>query len=127
MTKKAVAKEIRRTTKAEGNCFICNEPLTETHHIIKVSTLAGIVEKFNVEIDKLIIPVVALCPNHHAKCHCLTEDMNKQVTLTEEEKIKYNEIVSMAEYEEDVLEIMEDYNMEVDIMKDLTLYNMEEL
>ena len=125
MNKKTASKEIRRTTKAkEKTCYICNENITETHHIVPVRVLTGIVLRFNAMIDKLIIPVVALCPNHHHKLHVLMNDINGDTTTTEYEKEKYAEIVDMCDYIENY-EYGDVYNYSVDKTKDTVLHNLE--
>ena len=124
MSKKQVAKEIRRTTKADGNCYICDEEVTETHHIVKVSVLTGIVLKFNAEINKLLIPVVALCPTHHTKLHILAEDRKGECNINDYEKARYEEIIDMADYMNDE-EYSDVYNYAVDRMKDMVLNNLE--
>ena len=125
MSKISVAKEIRKNSKAqENNCYICNYDIVETHHIIKVSILTGIVLKFDAIVNNLIIPVIALCPKHHVKMHCLMNDRNGNTTTTEYEKEKYTEIVNMAQYDNNT-EYSESYNRSVDRMKDAVLENLE--
>ena len=120
MNKKGIAKEIRRISKAEGSCYVCDYPDTQTHHIVKVSVLTGLVLRMQCELNKLIIPVVALCPNHHHKLHVLMEDINGDMSTTEHEKEKYEEIVNMADYMEN-----DYYNESVDRMKDTVFKNLE--
>jgi hypothetical protein len=72
------------------------------------------------ELNKLIIPVVALCPNHHQKLHVLMGDRNGDMTTTEHEEEKYREIIDMADYIEN-----DYYNEAVDRLKDTVLYNLE--
>jgi hypothetical protein len=127
MTKKSIQKEIRKTTKIEGDCYICDEALTENHHIIKVSTLTSLVIRFNAAIDKLIMPVVTLCPNHHAKWHILADDTTGHCYINDYEKEKYKEIINMAEYEEDDVSYADSYNNSVDEMKALVEKSLEEL
>ena len=125
LTKKGVAKEIRRISKAEGDCYICDYPLTETHHIVPVRVLTGIVLRFNEVINKLVMPVIALCPNHHQKLHILMGDRSGDTMTTKHEKDKCADIVNMAEYIDEDIEYADIYNYAVDRVQHSVLNNLE--
>lgn len=143
MSKKAnLQKEIRSASKSnkprkERECYVCggNDEI-QTHHIIKVAQIIGIMlfKPFLLTKD-FYIPTVDMCNNDHHIMHDLMEDTHGNIKepITENKAEKFREILDLVDneeyfgtaYEEDYDRIM--HNMRNTVEKNLEYYTEKEM
>ena len=103
---KRVARRIRQITPRDEKqpCYVCGKykQIAHLHHPFPVEDLTLFVLFYDLYSSPLYIPVVWLCPNHHAlyhlvegSCGCLPRE--DYANISDEELEKMSEIANMVD------------------------------